>query len=342
MRPLLLVLLAGCAAPSLPPFDATSWEARFRRAGTPWRGADAVYSVPLSDDRILWLFGDTFITAPDAKDREGAAFIRNTLAVQSLPGDPRFFWRLKNGKPHDALECPTPGEWLWPLSGQRTGGVLRLFQMRLKAQGQGAFGFAVTGNELFTVVNPDAPPGDWTIRRREIPFSAFTYGAASLLHDGWLYVYGHARTGNRGLLVARVEPERTDDFSSWRFFDGKAWSPDAARARELFPGAATEMSVSRLGSRFVAVSSAPFLSPEIHVRTAPAPEGPWSPASTVYRCPEADWKKGYFCYAAKAHPELTDQPGELVITYACNSQDFWDLFKDLRIYWPRFVRVTLP
>ena len=48
-----------------------------------------------------------------------------------------------------------------------------------------------------------------------------------------------------------------------------------------------------------------------------------------------------FCYAAKAHPELTATRDELLITYAANSWNFWDLFNDARLYWPRFVRVNL-
>ncbi len=336
-----LLLLLGCAAPPLPEGPLPDWEARFRREGSPWRGADAVYSVPLSGDRILWLFGDTFITAAGAEGREGAAMIRNSLAVQQLPDDPRFFWRSRAGKPTDAIECPVAGEWYWPLSGQRTGPVLRLFMMRLKAQGGGPFGFAVTANELHTVLNPDAEPGDWIVRRKELPFRDFSFGAASVLHDGRLHVYGHPRTGARGLLLANVDPDAADDVAAWRFFDGADGSPDPSRAKELFPGAATEMSVSPLGRGFAAVYSAPFLSPDILVRTAPAPEGPWSEARAVYRAPDAGWKKGYFCYAAKAHPELASGPNELVITYACNAQDFGDLFRDLRLYWPRFVRVTL-
>lgn len=339
MRRVLLLVLVGCASPPSAPFDADSWEARFRREGSPWRGADAVYSVPLSQERVLWLFGDTFITAPTAKGREGAVMIRNSLAVQELPGDPRFFWRTKEGKPADAFDCAVPGEWYWPLSGQRTGPVLRLFMMRLKAQGSGAFGFAVTANELFTIENPDAPPAEWTIRRKELPFRGFTFGAASVVDDGKAYVFGH-RTGSTDVLVARVPEAALDDFDQWRFHGPHGWHYTDL-CMPVFKGGATEMSVSRIGGRFVAVHSGPFLSPEIQVRTALTPTGIWSEPRTVYRCPDAAWKKGYFCYAAKAHPELASVPNELVITYACNSQDFWDLFRDLRLYWPRFVRVRL-
>jgi hypothetical protein len=38
---------------------------------------------------------------------------------------------------------------------------------------------------------------------------------------------------------------------------------------------------------------------------------------------------------------LTRAPDELLITYAANAWDFWNLFKDARLYWPRFVSVKL-
>jgi hypothetical protein len=34
-------------------------------------------------------------------------------------------------------------------------------------------------------------------------------------------------------------------------------------------------------------------------------------------------------------------PDELLITYAANSWNFWGLFNDPRLYWPRFVRVNV-
>jgi hypothetical protein len=80
---------------------------------------------------------------------------------------------------------------------------------------------------------------------------------------------------------------------------------------------------------------------KILVRLAPALAGPWGEPIQLYRCLEMDWPTKAFCYAAKAHPEMTSKPDELLITYAANAWNFWDLFKDARLYWPRFVRVSL-
>ena len=95
--------------------------------------------------------------------------------------------------------------------------------------------------------------------------------------------------------------------------------------------------VEALG-KFVAVGNDVFLSPKIVARAAPQPWGPWSEPVTLYSCPEAGWGKGVFCYAGKAHATLS-AGNELVISYASNAQNFADVIRDARLYWPRFVRV---
>ena len=110
----------------------------------------------------------------------------------------------------------------------------------------------------------------------------------------------------------------------------------------LFPHVGSEFSLSWLpGRKAYAAGYSEGIGGKILVRLAPALTGPWAAPMEVYRCPEMDWPAKAFCYAAKAHPELASAPDELLITYAANSWDFWNLFKDARLYWPRFVRVNL-
>jgi hypothetical protein len=71
------------------------------------------------------------------------------------------------------------------------------------------------------------------------------------------------------------------------------------------------------------------------VRTARGWGGPWSEPAVVYSPPEKCRPK-VLIYAAKAHPHLTG--GGLVLTYASNSLDFGELFRDQSLYYPRFVR----
>jgi hypothetical protein len=75
-------------------------------------------------------------------------------------------------------------------------------------------------------------------------------------------------------------------------------------------------------------------------RLAERPWGPWSAPAVLYECPEMGRDKQVFCYAAKAHKALS--PGhEVVVSYVVNSLDFWQVARDAKLYWPRFVRLTL-
>lgn len=343
-------------------------EALFRPAGSAFRGADANYSVPLGPHRLLWLFGDTWVVPPEAEGRKGAGMIRNSLAIQeiggALPASPEFFWRTDEksklpGRAADALAPISDSSWLWPLSGLRLGDHLCLFASQL-ISAKGGFGFAGAGNWLLVVNNPDDPPAKWRFTNHKIPFFTHsktgdrTIGCASVAGIGadsnYVFIYGVHENwvrgmDGRGLIVARVAASELwrGDFDSWEFYSGSGWEKKVDRAKELFLGAASEMSVSYLpgSDQFVAVYSEHGLSPKILARFSPRPEGPWSEPLQLYECPDAAWKKDYFCYAAKAHPELTANPNELIITYATNSMQLGDHVNDLRIYWPRFIQVKI-
>ena len=92
--------------------------------------------------------------------------------------------------------------------------------------------------------------------------------------------------------------------------------------------------------RWVMVHSQPPLEPQIMVRTADRPQGPWSAPTAVYRVPDVDRDKHYFAYAAKGHASLS-APGELLISYVVNSHESELAQRDLGIYRPRFVRLAL-
>jgi len=323
-----------------------------------WRGADAAYSVPLSPTKTLWLYGDTWITPPNARGRANGRMIRNSLAIQTLNADGtgavEFFWKTGSGHPADAFAPDSGPGWLWPLSGLRIGDTLYLFLTQL-IESKSGLGFASYRSILLLISNPDELPQRWQTRQVEIPFfhhsenGDLNFGIASFVEGDFVYVYGVREDwtqgmGGRSVIIARTPAKalRQPDFSAWRFYSAGAWTDDLPKATALFAEAGAEMSVSYLAGvkKFAAVYSLVF-SPETVARLAPRPEGPWEKPTVLYKCPEVSWNKRYGCYAGKAHPELATTANELIVTYAANSQDFGDQLRDLRLYWPRFVRVTV-
>jgi hypothetical protein len=337
---------------------APEWDALFQRESG-WIGADGNYSIPLNRDTTLWLFSDTFVGRVKDGKRLDARMINNSVALQHGTNAPEFFYgTTTNGQPASFItpEHGSPRGYFWLAHGIRTARGLYFFMQRVVTVQSGTpFGFKVQDDWLAEVTNPDAPPPQWRITQTQVPFTevlekgALIFGGAVLREGEYVYVFGgdsrpkaEKASAPNGLVVARVPEKQLADFAQWRFLANGVWQEDYRKLTPVFPNVGSEYSVSWLPGRkeYAAVYS-DGIGGNIMVRLAPALTGPWGSPTQVYRCPEMDWPTKAFCYAAKAHPELATAPDELLITYAANAWNFWDLFKDARLYWPRFVRVNL-
>jgi len=343
--------LAGChLQPRLEVVPLPAWDAAFEpRSG--WAGGDGAYSTALGGGRTLWLFGDTFVGRVEGGRRVQAQLIANSLAVQPGgrpgPGSLEFFYRSDGGGlPLAAFPPPDGGAWFWPLHAVRTPSALFVFLLQVERTDPGsALGFRVQSMALARIADPDAPPAAWRPELRPIPWAdgRRLIGASVFTADGVCYVYGTLEDapGRRRAIVARVAAGQLWEFSEWRFFAGEGWEPDAARAAAVCDEVSAEFSVSwqpGLG-RYVMVHSAAWPSPEMVVRYAAAPEGPWSAPEVFFSCPEAGWDPRVFCYAAKGHPAVDPSPDGLTITYVANATELAPVESDARLYRPRFLRI---
>jgi hypothetical protein len=347
--------LAGChLQPRLDVAPLPAWDAAFDRSSG-WVGGDGAYSTPLDRDRILWLFGDTFVGRVEGGRRVATRLIANSLAVQRggqpVPGFLEFFYGTGAASLPQAAFAPPDGDtWFWPWHAVRTPAGLFLFLLQVeRTDPASAFGFSVQSVALARVADPDAPPGAWRTELRPIPWTSGQrlLGSSVLTVDGVCYIYGTvddpvAGPGRRQAIVARVAAERLWDFAEWRFFAGGGWVTEAGGAVPICADAAPEFSVSYQAGigRYVMVQSAAGLSPEMVVRYAAAPEGPWSAPVRFFSCPEAAWDPRVFCYAAKGHPEVEPSPDALTVTYVANATDLSLVEADARLYRPRFLRIT--
>ena len=354
---LLLVAINILAGEALPGRSAPELDALFQRTNG-WSGADAAYSIPLSTSVTLWLFGDTFIGEIANGHRTNAVMINNTLGLQRGTNRPQFFHgTTPEGKPAAFFQPAEGRGYFWPMHGVRTKQGLWLFLHQIEnLKTGGPFGFRAVGCWLASVGNPDVPPERWRVAQSKVPFTeiapegALLFGGGVMRAGKWVYFGGtdsrpetKKRFGHGGLVLARASASRVGDFKQWRFLADGKWQKDFKRVTPVFADVASEFSLSYLaGSKqYAAVYMAGGIFGTIHVRFAPATEGPWSEPRPVFRCPELDWPAKAFCYSAKAHPEMATSPNELVITYAANSWEFGQLFSEPRLYWPRFVRVTI-
>lgn len=357
---LTLVPLACCASEpgrALEAVPAPELDALFRNSKG-WVGADGHFTVSLDRNTVLWLFSDTFVGEVKDGRRVDCTMINNSIAIQRLGagGKVEFFYRQgEDGRPKSFV-TPDDGEgYFWLFGGALTRGGLYIFLLRVKHFPEGGgFPFKTIGMSLAHVPNPQDPPERWTMTQRRLPFSRFEdggciiFGSAVMIDGGYVYIYGldslrKSDDGKRrnAMVLARVPVEHLGDFDAWRFYSGGKWVRGPAACDALCDGLATEYSVCALPGegKYAAVYTEGGIFGRIVMRLAPRPEGPWGEPIKVFDCPDKDWHKHAYSYAAKVHPELSTSPGELIITYATNSTHFPDLFDDARLYWPRFVRL---
>lgn len=329
------------------PSTASAWpEADLLFRSDPrWLGGDAAFSVHLGGERVLWLFGDTFIATSERHLRSEARMVRNTIAVQQGldPSSARieFHWQAGPGS-----WFPEQGaQWFWPQHGVcLPGGPLILFWSRMQRTGDGMFGFEARGWTAVIIDNPEDSPSAW--RPRTLEPAALPPGilaAQGLFIEGeFVYGLGVREPGDHAGFALRfpIEALRQGELRTLEVWDGQ-WT--RARAdlapRAVMPDAAPELSLhfERALDRYIHVRSLGFGATTLAIATANCITGPWSAPLELYRPPESD-RAQTLVYAGKGHPELTG--ADLVLTYASNSFDFAALVNDPTHYYPRFVRVT--
>lgn len=362
----LILVLAGCGVPGAnePCLGhdtapvGTAWpqaDALFHQSPR-WLGSDAAYSIQVDDKRTLWLFGDTFISTSDAHRRDESIMISNTLAIQDgldpLTATMRFFWREPKPSTPRADLLPRevgvgPQAFLaddddyryWPVHGVAVDGKLLLFWMCVAPSSEG-LGFSIEGTRATLIELSGDDPRTWPIRdiAHNLPADVVIASMGAAIDDGWLYALSTRGPPHHAFLVRwPAETALRGFLSGATWWTENGWSSEH-EAIALFEDAAPEGSLhfDEARGEWISVQATGFGGAELDVRTAPAPEGPWSSRRTCFRPPESD-RPHTFVYAGKAHPELLADG--LAVTYAQNADNFGDLVNDDSLYWPRFVRV---
>lgn len=332
-----------------PPVISTYNDLFFRTSG--WTGGDGAASIPLSAQKILWLFGDSFNgTIADNKRTNTSLKAHNTIAIQDGISPSAATLNYFFGAGSSSFFTPFSGSgFLWPMHGTMINDQLYIFFVQADTAA-GGLGFKLTNSVLVKVSNPLDPPAQWQSTQWQVPHALFSptlqtvFGASVLQKDGYLYIFG-TKTDNsindRHLLLARVKPDSIAGFSSWKFLDNGQWTSNFQNAQHLNAKMGFEFSVSYFSQqhKFVLVNAPLGFAQNINVQSADSLSGSWSSPVNVFQCPEPKSNSNVFCYAAKAHPELSSN-NDLVITYVANSVVFSDVINDASLYWPRFISVS--
>lgn len=314
-------------------------------------GADVGESVRLGDGRSLWLFGDTSRLI----NGEVAHAVRNTM----LMAGPRCLAVVAAAGAKAAIPDRPDGVGYWPMDALTSyaDGVTTIYVSAERVTGlEEMMNFTNDGPAIATFQIPDGGPpyyqGTVDLGPDDASKSNVGWGSAMAVgDDGYWYLFGTANPDQPWVFgwsvsVARVKPATIRDQSTWEYWNGSAWSPQASTAHhviEAADGVSQTFSVFRRDDTWYAVSKLQGDYGEyLAVWTSPHPWGPWGEPVTVGRIPNrADLS--IVRYMPIAHPDLASStPNSIVVSVSRNTFD-QQLLKDRPdLYRPFFIEIPVP
>ncbi|HEX6879540.1 MAG TPA: DUF4185 domain-containing protein [Terriglobales bacterium] len=356
---ILLLCLTAFAAADSRHFDCTpSFSPR-----TPWQGADAAYSIPLKDGRVVWIFGDTFTGDKRVVNGNEPRMVHNSVGVSTCKNgkwDLQYSIKRDPKGEFDSFFKPQRQDdtYYWALDGVEYNHELwvTLLCVRNKPNSDAfALGFEVCGTDLARVSGISGDPQNWKVSYFPlVEESVHANPSASALIDGdYMYIYTMYEAGSRPQILTRIplkglaDPKKNLQYlgADDKWHDGI----EPAKAKVVMEKGASEMSVRYHPElkKWVAVMVDPqIFSDKVILRTAPSMTGPWTSGDIIYQIPilqksHAEYDKDTFCYAGKEHPEF-EKPGQLLFTYVCNSMKPKKLETLLNVYLPQVVTMPMP
>jgi hypothetical protein len=303
----------------------------FFRQTNGWAAGDGALSVPLSDGRILWLFGDSYVdqfdpqtgTLPCLFDARNAVLVQNTNDLwhpqtlrHSRAGNRSFFYP-PDAKPGASWPC------FWPGAGFQDGDTIYLYLTEIQqTPAGGMWGFKATGQYWAKLSFPDLKIIGY-VKLPSFNGISFSCGFVKDATSGFIYAFGNKQRGlGSDVYVARFPTKEPE--SRWRFWDGKGWTTHVTHAVVIAQGASTSVNVCRVNHRFLLLSTefsvACDQGREIYLAVSDRPTGPFSPRKKIFTVDDVVQGHHPFFYLAVAHPELINTNG-LLITYCINGYE---------------------
>jgi hypothetical protein len=299
----------------------------FFRRTSGWTSGDGALSVPLSDGRVLWLFGDSHIDDFDPKTQttpclfqvRNAGLIQDTNSLSNArtliaagPGSRTWF---KNSTNAD--------EWFWPVCGFQEGKSVYVYLAALQKTGKGGmWGFKARDYDYLAKLNF---PELTTITYLPLPnFNGIGFGQGFVREGEKMFAFGMKGHGiTSDVYVATFNPGAPEN--NWTFWDGRQWSANVTNASSIAQGTSTSVHVCKVKDRFLLTTTAFSVAcdqgKEIFMATSKSPTGPFSPLKAVYKLDDLYEGHYPFFYMAIAHPEFINEKNEILVTYSINGYE---------------------
>jgi hypothetical protein len=308
--------------------------------GKSWTGGDGTESVALPDGRELWLFDDSFLGKVKAglRNRKRSPYLHNAAVVENqgvITGTIYTAHRRKSTAFVNPVPRATYKYGFWPGGSIVNGDTLQVLGTELKFA-PGAFTFSIMHDSIATFELPSLT----LVSLTALPPSGIDWSQSVSNEGGYTYLYGIKGGSAYAARVAGTNLE-----VPWTYYNGSAWTTTASTAAPIERGVGSHFSVSAVGGAYALVTMPSLVGNNVDAAFGCSPVGPFGPQQTIYSTPEQSRypsKDGVITYGAHAHPELSNSPNTLVISYDVNAIGPLGLsVKDSSLYRPRFIVMTL-
>jgi hypothetical protein len=286
---------------------------------------DGAMSVPLSDGRVLWLFGDSFVDTFDAVTGTVPCLfqVRNTAMVHHKT-DLRNARTLVDTNPASRTFFRYAGGdsfWYWPVNGFQEGNTVYVYLTKLKPGG--GLGFETVGHAWARMRFPEMNVDEY----EPLPdFKGIDFGCGFVKDTDGVYTYAFgSKLVKLDSFVYVARFKTADPGRDWSYWDGSSWTEDVTKAAVIGRGAAPSLHVCKVKSKYVLTSSELSVrcdqGKEIYMSTSERPTGPFSRRKTVFTVDDTVQGHHPFFYLPVAHPEFLDEKRGLLVTYSINGYE---------------------
>lgn len=290
-----------------------------------WLGADAATSIKITDERYIWLFGDTILGVSNFPQRAPypatqGGFIHNSVGVTTFTDGQWTPIKKYFKQGYKAIFSPADsGQYYWVLAGSMVQGKLFLVACRLQEPTRSAAvtqslqntqslkknpqSMGILGTTFLLVDNPQSPPDQWQVEKTwDVPDTnaSLNWYSAVVKSNRYLYIFGEKGTGLFAqTILSRLTLENAAD-GDWQqreyYLGGDQWSAQGTPlAISGLPGT-SEMSVIRRNGLWYTVqvswnavkNNSKLIHYSLTPYTAAQLTGPWSKQPDVYTLP-APW-----------------------------------------------------
>ncbi|MEZ5570934.1 MAG: hypothetical protein R3E64_02835 [Halioglobus sp.] len=346
-----------------------------------WKGADVANSVALDDDRILWVFGDTLLTEPDANacERFGEfdLVVHNSVALQhgADPTTARIahYWGQQDGRPAPFFSPrDDDGSWYWMGGVTVIGDQALVFLMRARSTAPDSpddppagscagLNFEMLGWDARIAGITEQTPDQWQWREvslpREINWQGILAGSSTAyVEDNYLYAWsaGPASWAGNPVFLARwpVTAAVQADLSEPQWHTADGWEAQASlgsrRPAAIVQDGNNEVSVARNlwpeeDESWWWLQSSQVVNSSLCYRNAQSPFT-FGECRHLLDPPELEKypDSRLLVYAVKLHPALkAGNDNAVIATYVVNSCSLQDIQNRCDLYYPRFIKLRL-